>query len=255
MPKMISPETFNFGKLDSYIDMLKESMSKVYAFSHHYYQADVGLKPDMLNHLMESVHSKHGNKPIFMTEYAVLQRNPNDSLGRMLNIGKLMHSALTIEQVSVYMYWGLFWWSEEGLLDLSSPDVINITPEYYAFKHYSAFIHPAWTRIKTSQNLAIDGFFVSSYINPMETKISLVAINTNRREVSSKLEFHDKIILDGTIHQSSATKDCEFSGEFNASTPFKFPALSIVTLSLNIRKQTFCDVCREFNKLCPVCQY
>lgn len=227
MPKMIGPETCNFDMLSDYIGNFNDT-SKIYAFAHHLYQQDVALYPNALNQVMAETRAKYSDNFIFQTEYSFLGENYNTALTRKLDLAQLIHNALTIEQVSAYLYWALYWGGEEGLVDIMS-DVINIHPEYYAFKHFSAFVHADWQRISAEA----DGIAMSAYTSPANDKVTVVVINMNTSAVVINLSFNGIVITGGNIFRSSAHEDCELVGSFAAGSMLVIPNESITTLSLD----------------------
>ena len=76
------------------------------------------------------------------TEYGK-ENTTDDDITRKLALATLMHQGLTIENLSSYMHWGLWWQGSQGqsLIDLPSGNnsAYTLQPEYHAFKHYSAF--------------------------------------------------------------------------------------------------------------------
>ena len=127
---------------------------------------------------MADFQTDYGYKPLFQTEYAVLNANTNSPLVRKLNLARVIHNALTIEEVSAYFYWALYWKGEQGLIDIPDSSSYIITPEYYAFKHYSAFIQADWRRLDaTSSEPAVD---LSAYISPDGTQVTVVIVNKRR---------------------------------------------------------------------------
>lgn len=230
MPKMLGPETISFNQLDEYIDNLYFP-TRVFGYAHHYYQNNVGLDPDVLNTEMADFNAEHGYKPIFQTEYSVLNANTNSPLIRKLNLARLMHNALTIEQVSAYFYWALYWPGEQGLIDLPDNSSFSITPEYYAFKHYSAFIEADWRRLDAASSEAdID---ISAYISPDESQVTIVIVNDDSGTENIDIAFTNLAISGGAVYRSTDTLNCTNIGTFNPAASLEIPGESITTLALN----------------------
>jgi iduronate 2-sulfatase len=226
MPRMLAPETISFNKLGDYIDNLIHP-SHAYAYAHHYYQDNVGENPDALNAHMADFNAAHGYKPLFQTEYAFLDANTNSPIVRKLNRATLMHNALTIEEVSAYFYWALYWNGEQGLIDIPNSSSYVVTPEYHAFKHFSAFINADWRRIAASST-EVD---LSAYLSPDGTEVSVVIVNEGPA-TSLELVFEELAITGGEVFRSSSTLDCARVGAFNPAAPLSIPAESITTLAL-----------------------
>ncbi len=51
------------------------------------------------------------NKPLLQTEFS--RGGLIDQWTDAMNLAKLMHNALTVEEVSAYLYWELFWASAQ----------------------------------------------------------------------------------------------------------------------------------------------
>jgi arylsulfatase A-like enzyme len=142
-----------------------------------------------------------------------------------------MHNALTVEEVSAYLYWGLYWNGEQGLIDIPNSTTYSITPEYYAFKHYSAFIDADWRRIETQS--PEPGVDMSAFISPDEDEVSVIILNANTSPVSLDINFTNIVIAGGDIYRSTTTQNCTNIGAYNPAGSIEIPAESITTLSLS----------------------
>ncbi len=143
-----------------------------------------------------------------------------------------MHNSLTIEEVSAYLYWCLVWPFDDGqaLISVTNNTSYNINPEYYAFKHYSAFIDADWRRLEaTSSEPGID---LSAYMSPAEDQVTLVILNANTNAVSLDINFTNLVITGGDVYRSTATLNCTNLGTFNPAAPISIPGESITTLDL-----------------------
>jgi arylsulfatase A-like enzyme/O-glycosyl hydrolase len=229
MPKMLGPELVAFNKLDEYIDNLVNP-AHAYGYAHHLYSSNVGTNPSVLNAEMQSTGNAYDYKPLFQSEY-FNGDSPTEWL-RKYNLAKLMHNSLTIEGVSAYLYWSLYWPFDDGQALITLPDntSYDINPEYYAFKHYSAFIHSDWRRLETESPEA--GIDLSAYINPDEDKVTVVILNKNTGAVNLEINFANLSITAGDIYRSTATLNCTNAGTFNPAAPLSIPAESITTLDL-----------------------
>ena len=151
MPKMVAPEhhTPDESIITQYVDALGPHYNRIYGFAHHLYKDNAFRNPDILNADFNTL-TNFSYKPLFQTEYGKANTS-DDAITRKLNLARLMHNALTIENVSAYFHWGLWWPADDGrgLINLPSGNssTYEITPEYYAFKHYSAFVHSDWRRL------------------------------------------------------------------------------------------------------------
>jgi glucuronoarabinoxylan endo-1,4-beta-xylanase len=228
MPKMLAPESSGLGNGQAYIENL-DDLSHVYGYSHHLYDCSgCGSAPDRFIPRMVSLNnfvSQHGNKPIFQTEF---EDNPGN-WADALNTAHLLHNSLTVEKVSGYLYWELFWGPGTGLVSLDDLSSYTVTPTYYAFKHYSAFINEGWQRVEASTDN--NGLRLSAYISPDNKKLTAVIINiTKDTDISLAFSLKNFSASEGEVYRSSQTKNCVRIGDCSEPGPLKLPANSITTL-------------------------
>jgi len=172
--------------------------------------------------------SQHGNKPLFQTEFENEPGKWDDAISTALTI----HNSLTVEKVSAYLYWDLFWAPGTALVSMDDQFTYTIKPTYYAFKQYSAFINANWQRVEASTKNT--GLRVSAYISPDNKKLTIVIINiTADTDITLGLSIKDFSTSKGEIYRSSQTENCVRVGSFNGQAPLKLPANSVTTLSLS----------------------
>ncbi len=231
MPKMIGPETTGFygaagHSLSDYVSALIHP-NHVYGYAHHLYNIAAGDDPDAYLGAMQNFNSAWGSKPLFQTEY----EKTNESWPDALHIALLLHNSLTVEEVSAYLYWDLFWGeSGSGFVSIS-PSTYTIYNDYYGFKHFSAFIHSGWQRVEaTTDSTALR---ISAYISPDGQTLSVVVINTSADTgVSLTPSFSGFSIDSGTIYRTSQTQNCVSAGSYTGGA-VNIAAQSVVTLSLS----------------------
>ena len=235
MPKMLAPELVAFNGVDDYIDNLLFP-EHVYGYAHHLYSSDVGANPSVLNADMQAMNDDYRYKPLFQSEY-YNGDSPTDWL-RKYNLAKLIHNSLTIEEVSAYLYWTLYWPIDDGQALITLPDdsSYQINPEYYAFKHYSAFIGADWRRVEASSTEP--GIDLSAYSSPAKDALTVVILNSNTNAVSLGLGFTDVAVTGGSVYRSTAVLNCANVGSFSLTGPFDLPAESITTLELSTATNT-----------------
>lgn len=230
MPKLIGPETTGFtgaagSSLSTYISAFLNH-SHVYGYAHHLYNINAGDNPDAYLTAMQNFRSQWGTKPLFQTEYEKSTYVWPDAY----NIALLMHNALTVEQVSAYLYWDLFWGEEGGLITLNSTSSYTINSDYWGFKHFSAFIHSGWQRIQASSDSPL--LRISAYISPDNQNLTAVIINTSdSAAVNASLTFPDFTLTGGTIYRTTQTQNCENLGAYTGGN-LVIPPKSVTTLSL-----------------------
>lgn len=230
MPKMLAPETTGFSNVGNYISNLIDD-SHIYGYAHHLYNcsnstggAGCGDEPDRYLTTMAGFASQYGTKPLFQTEY----EDATNAWPDALNLALLLHNSLTVEEVSAYLYWDLFW-NSGGLITLTSSGY-TINNDYYGFKHFSGFIHSGWQRIGTVLDAA--GLRMSAYISPDNHQLTAVIINPSSMDVELTLTVPDFLINSGNIYRTTAGQNAEHQGPFNPDNALSIPAMSITTLSL-----------------------
>lgn len=234
MPKLIGPEPIGINRLDEYIAAIN-NLDHIYGYAHHYYQMSPATNPDVLNTLMASTKSAFDYKPLMQTEYAHLKTHTISAVERKLNQAKLMHNGLTIEGLSAYLYWALFWTvqaaDQEGLINISnnSTGSYSINPEYYGFKHYSAFVHSDWRRVEASAGT--NEVSLSAFVSPDRDQMSVILINENSTPVDMNIAFSNVTILAGSVYRTTDQLDCEWVSGFSGSSVV-LPGESITTLAL-----------------------
>ncbi len=233
MPKMIGPEATGFNgaagsSLSTYLSAIIDH-NHVYGYAHHLYNINAGDNPDAYISAMQSFNSSWGTKPLFQTEYEKAS-NPS-AWPDAYNLALLLHNSLTIEEVSGYFYWDLFWYtSSVGLVSITSSSY-TINSDYYGFKHYSKFTDPGWQRVdanSTSSNLRI-----SAYKDPCEPNASVMIINTSATtDVNLTLSLAGFTPQNSEIYQSTSSTYFAYIGTFSTSTPELLPKKSITTIHL-----------------------
>ena len=230
MPKMLAPETTKISIADRYIDNLIDD-AHAYGYAHHLQDANIALPDDVIP-IMEDFELYYGDKPRIQTEFAKLEPDTityADAMGMAI----LIHNSMTVEQVSAFLYWELFWSSPKGLVSLpASGSSYTINPVYYSFKQYSAFIDSGWQRIDATTS-DDPNLRISAYINPDQNEISAVIINTTAgTSIDLTLSFTGFTVGSGEVYRTSSTQNCALLGSF--TNPITLPANSITTLALSI---------------------
>jgi glucuronoarabinoxylan endo-1,4-beta-xylanase len=235
MPEMLVPESSGLGNSRTYLENI-DDQSHVYGFAHHLYDCSgCGMAPDRFIPRMTSYYElakEFGSKPIFQTEF---EEDPG-LWPDALHTAHTIHNALTIEQVSAYLYWDLFWAPGTGLISMDDTFTYTIKPTYYTFKQYSAFIHADWQRVEASTDNT--GLRISAYISPNQKKLTTVIINTTEDiDISLELSVKGFFLSDGEIYRSSQTENCVRVGRYNGEASLKLPASSVTTVSLSTGKR------------------
>ncbi len=235
MPKMLAPESSGIGNAKDYIENL-DSLSHVYGYAVHLYDCSgCGGSPDRFIPRMKSLSNivmRHGNKPLFQTEFEDEPGTWEDAINTALTI----HNSLTALKVSAYLYWDLFWGPGTALVSMDDSSSYTIKPTYYAFKQYSAFIGADWQQVDaTSDN---SGVRLSAYISPDNKKLTAVILNvTDSIDISLDITIKNFAISKGEIYRSSQTENCVLVGNYNEKDLLNIPKNSITTLSLTVEER------------------
>jgi len=227
MPKMLAPETSGIASAPWYIYNLFD-LNKVYGYAHHLYYGSSD-NPDGYIPDMNEFNYYYGDKPLFQTEFA--KDGDVTYFEEAMNLALLMHNSLTIEEVSVYLYWELFWPGYKGLVNVQSLSY-SIHPVYYAFKHFAYFTDPGWQRIGASTDADPNDLRISAYISPDNQQVSAIIINIQGIEEDVNLSIANFSMGGGEYYRSSQTEDCELIGTYDGNGPLTFPGNSITTLAV-----------------------
>jgi O-glycosyl hydrolase len=227
-PKLLAPEGANISGTPGYVNALNATdKSNVYGYSHHLYDGSADA-PDGFIGPMTTLKAAIGDRPLLQTEFS--KGGPFTFTDEM-NLAKLIHNALTIEEVTAYLYWELFWASPSGLVSLTTPTP-TINSIYYAFKHYSYFTDPNWQRIDADTNST--NLRISAFIDPNNQKLSVIIINTSTTtDMNLTLSFSGFTVVDGNVWRSTSSQNCVLVGSFTPGNIMTVPANSITTLALS----------------------
>lgn len=230
-PKLLVPETIGFGGSPAYIDALTDP-NHIYGYAHHLYGDGDYHYPDSFIAGMQSFASGYGSRPILQTEFTC--GDPCD-FNTAIRLAVFIHNSLVYEGVTSYCYWDLFWGDTGGLVTIQFPwrtgADFTINPAYYAFKQYTKFTDPGFSRVKASVDS--NDLRISAFREPHTGNVAIVIIN-----VSDANDVNLSILLNGLtpetseIHRTSLTERFAFVGSFNQSTPLLLPRSSITTIHL-----------------------
>jgi hypothetical protein len=158
-----------------------------------------------------------------------------------MNLAKLIHNAMTVEEASAYLYWDLFWASPSGLVSVTNT-TYTINPVYYAMMHYSRFTDPNWQRIDAAANS--NDLRITAYKSPDDSNVAVVIINTSSvADINLTLSLNGYNQRNSEIYQSTSDANFAYIGTFSTSTPMFLPKQSITTIHLTAI--TSCDAVQE----------
>jgi glucuronoarabinoxylan endo-1,4-beta-xylanase len=230
-PLILGPETVGIGynRVQNYVNAL--DLSKLDGIAHHLYHGVDENDPWSSDKFTE-LGDYHPDVPHFQTEY---------SRGDWFSLAGLIYKSFQDEEVEAYLYWGLIWGEKNGLVALehpwdqskwTDPKGYIINQEYYAFKQFSAFIHPGWKRIETL--VEEEDLKLLTFVSPDMDSMSCVVIN---RSESENLSVHVDIpgyrISESAVYSTSATEECILKGALIDSTMTVLPR-SISTVDMRI---------------------
>ncbi|MGA2679149.1 MAG: carbohydrate binding domain-containing protein [Sedimentisphaerales bacterium] len=229
-PILLAPEGQDTTSTPSYVNALTAAdKSNVYGYSHHLYNGDPN-NPDGLIGPMATLKAAIGGdgKPLLQTEFS--RGGLTDQWANAMNLAILMHNALTVEEVSAYLYWELFWVSPSGLVSVSTTGY-TINPVYYAMMHYSKFTDPGWQRVDANSDSS--NLRISAYKDPCEPNAAIVIINTSTTtDMNLTLALNGFTPQNSGIYQSKSNANFAYIGTFSTSTPVFLPKQSITTIHL-----------------------
>ncbi len=230
-PQILGPEPLgiDYNLVESYVNQL--DLSKLDGMAHHLYHG-VDENNPYASSDFKKLGEFHPELPHFQTEF---------SRGDWFSLAGLIYKSFWDEQVVAYLYWDLIW-NEGGLVQLDHPwdhdqwidpaKGYTKTKDFYAFKQYSAFIHPGWKMTNHSQTGANDATL--TFVSPTGDSAACVIIN---RSATTNLSVHVDIpgyrIYESAIYSTSAMENCEFKGALLDSVLTLLPR-SISTVDMRL---------------------
>ncbi|MDX1284155.1 MAG: T9SS type A sorting domain-containing protein [Draconibacterium sp.] len=233
-PKFVGPECIGIGynAVEKYINAL--DLSKLHAIGHHLYHGAEGgtVENDpFTSSNYKKVGNFHPEIPHFQTEY---------SRADWFSLAGMIFQSLAQENVKAFLYWDLIW-SDGGLVNLHFPwdrnrwtnsKGYNRTKEFYVFKHYSAFIHPGWKRIATSQTG--EQLKTTAFISSSGDSASFVAVNRSETDtIKIRLQVPGYKIEEANVFTTSEENNFQTSSYLN-DTLLYIPPKSIQTADLRL---------------------
>ena len=206
------------------IHLLKQYRFVSYAY--HLYNGGDPNFPDSYNAALQNIKKDFGNKPNVMTEY-------EHRKGEMYKTAWLMNNVLTQANASAYFYWDLIW-PNGGLIDIDNPydkagwrnaKGYQLTPHYYAYKHFTRFIHAGYTRVDhTCSNSFVRA---SAYISPDGKQLTVVMINPTEQAITSSVDIGGGVAKKTTVYQSITN---DYFKQLPTSASIQLPAKSVTTI-------------------------
>ena len=229
-PIIVGPETTGFRDniVQKYLAGL--NLAQLGGIAHHLYgTTEDNPNPDWFNGSMSSVGkaASAAGLPTFMTEYS-----PNAPT--MLDTAWLMNNALTVENVSAYIYWELVWspTPPTGLVTIASPapnSTYTINDTYYALKHFARWTDPGWVRVDATSS--VSAVRASAFVSPDGSRLTLVLLNTSAKARSVAVSPGAFPFGSLTVYRSSGDTERTTPVALESDGSLLLPSRSIATLT------------------------
>lgn len=226
-PAFLGPECIGlgYGSLRWYLQYADLSLLDGVAF--HLYHGVNRNNPWAANDMAYAA-GLAPSKPYFQTEFEG---------GGWFNTAGLIYQSLVLANVSAYFYWDLIW-SNGGLVSLdnpwspgswSNPSGYTRTKNFFAFKHFSAFVYPGWQRVGT--NIANSLVSTVAFISPTNDSLSVVLINRSETsELEIDIDMGGFLYNTSNIYQTTPEVDFYDAGALQNSK-VSLPPQSITTIA------------------------
>ncbi len=230
MPKLAGPEndSLNKNEVPKYLAGITSSgyLDDLDIVAHHLYGGTDSI-PNGYDGNMTAVATAAAGKPIWQTEYG-----PNNE--NAFYTAWLIQNAVTVEGVSAYLYWDLYWVPQStpsGLVTVSSTGY-TINDDYYAVQHFAKGIGTGWTRVDTSSTETV--VTASAFLSPDGTKLTLVLLNTDGADHQVTIAPGAFAGATSAVFRSSGTAERYAAlGPVDAGGSFDMPSRSIATVTLS----------------------
>jgi len=231
-PRIVGPESSGIGS--NSVQRYQGGMNpdEFYGVAHHLYNGGASgnnPSPDSFAQAMAGVSTSAAGKPTFMTEYS-------PGAPTMFDTAWLMHTALTVEGVSAYIYWELIWAGQPSPVPLvsivsASPNsTYTVNDTYYALKHFAKWTDPGWVRVDAVSSQA--EVKASAFISPDGTQLTVVLLNTDSADHVVAVNPGSAFALSTvTAYRSSGTSERAASAVLGDDGGIALPARSIATLT------------------------
>jgi len=251
-PKILGPETMSceLGTVMGYMnDIIKERPDAVYGIAHHLYVGGEGdgqensIYPESFITDCMSLNQFFPDYAKWQTEYYI---------GRGLQTAQVINNCMIHENANAYLYWSGVWeeldpgFENTYLMgtyynrsDWVTDTGWRLCADYYALRHFSEFVRPGYTRIKS---LSGDRSIASSaYISPDEKTIAIILINPTEEEynyqiANGKYTFESSRVVQSVFGDvcESADSCCIDLGPLQTFNKLSLPAGSVTSIEIKI---------------------
>jgi glucuronoarabinoxylan endo-1,4-beta-xylanase len=229
-PTLLGPETTGFldDVVQKYMNGLE--LGRLGGIAHHLYGTrEANPNPDWFNDSMRGVGkaAAAAGLPTFMTEYS-------PDAPTMFDTAWLMNNALTVENVSAYVYWELVWepTPPTGLLTIASPSPSSsytINDTYYALKHFARWTDPGWVRVDARSSVGT--VRASAFLSPDGGSLTLVLLNTSAKDHTVAVRPGAFPFGSLAVYRSSGSSERTASVALESDGSLFLPSRSIATFT------------------------
>lgn len=230
-PVLLGPETTGFGNgvVQKYVSGM--NLAQVGGIAHHMYgTTQDNPAPDSFDAAMRQVGATAAaaGLPTFMTEYS-----PNAP--EMFDTALLINNALTVENVSAYIYWELIWNNstpQTGLVSIagfSATSPYTVNDLYYALKHFARWTDPDWVRVDATSS--VSAVRTSAFVSPDGLSLTVILLNADGKD-------HVVAVTPGafasgtlTVYRTSGTDERAAVVQPESDGTISLPPRSIATLT------------------------
>ncbi|MBL7857417.1 MAG: hypothetical protein JNM57_06990 [Cyclobacteriaceae bacterium] len=194
-PIMIGPESQDVPTFSAFANLLKDK-THCGALAYHPYNINSGTAASQVVSSLQSIGS-FTTKPNIMTEFS-------DNLD-WFNTAVFIQHALIHANSSGCIYWKLVWatptsGTDAGMVSVTNSGQYTVTPFYYLIKHFSKHVDNGYHRVSaTSSNANV---ISSAFVNPANTKLTVILINTSAGESKVQLTPAGKTVTAVRVIQS-----------------------------------------------------
>jgi glucuronoarabinoxylan endo-1,4-beta-xylanase len=237
-PQIIGPEISGTRRITNYLAGMNSV--QIGAIAHHLYNGGgTGTNPDpsTFGTAMTAVATAASplQKPLFMTEYSPGQP-------AMLETAGLIHQALTVEGVSAYFYWELFWAAPTNgiptaLVTLDNPGALTsargytINDMYYAVKHFAKWTDPGHVRIDAASSNPV--VLATAFVAPDASSITAILINDDQAAPHGVIvDAGGFAFSTATVFRSSGSTERAAEVSFDSGMALTMPPAAIATVIL-----------------------
>ncbi|HEY4184459.1 MAG TPA: glycoside hydrolase family 30 beta sandwich domain-containing protein [Polyangia bacterium] len=229
MPKLAGPENDSLNKNETprYISGITSSgyLDDLDIVAHHLY-GGTDSAPNMFDGNMMGVTAAAAGKPIWQTEYGPNAEN-------FFYTAWLIQNAVTVEGVSAYLYWDLYWVPQStpsGLVSVSTTGY-TVNDDYYAVQHFAKLTGTGWTRVDSSATESV--ITSSAFLSPDGTQLTLVLVNTDAADHQITIAPGSFAGTTSAVYRSSGTTERYAAiGPLDAAGSLDMPPRSVATVTL-----------------------